>query len=485
MEFLLHYGPYLLFGILYGFIFGIIPVAGAKVALLGVYSFIPFFQHDPYTMVVFTTAVVVSCTIGDQFASVVMNIPGGGGSAATMVDGFPLAKRGEAARALSAGLFSCGFIGLLWGVAVIVLLPYYHFIIQVFGIPEMWCLMILSFTCVCFVTNNYWIRGMLALMIGIGLGLVGTDPTTNAQRFTMGWFYLADGIQLAPLIAGVLAVPEIISTLYLKSEPIAPIDNIATQMRQGFDDCCKNYRDALRGSLVGGFIGIMPGIGGNIVEWLAYGQTVAATKNPDPQFGEGNVKTIVAVEGASVAQKATAYVPAVLFGIPSAPFEAIVISLLSFVGIRLGTNQIMTDALFFDTLSFGFMASLVLTVAIGLWFIRYAANITRIPFIYYAVPVIAMMTWACVQYTGGWEDYAVFVACCALGFLLKKLKFNRAAFIIGFVLADRLEALSLQFFGIYSPVDLLNRPISLIMLMLCAAAAIYGLFFNRTRINYT
>ena len=113
-----HYLPFLLIGTIYGFIFGIIPIAGATTALLTVYAFMDYFRADPYSLVVFTTAVIISSSVGDLFSSVVMNIPGGGGSAATMVDGFPLAKRGEGARALSASIFSgCCFgycVGYDW-----------------------------------------------------------------------------------------------------------------------------------------------------------------------------------------------------------------------------------------------------------------------------------------------------------------------------------------------------------------------------------
>lgn len=484
MDFFVQYAPYLLVGAIYGLVFGIIPAAGAKTALLILYSFIPWFKADPYTMVVFTTAVVVGCTVGDQFTSIVMNIPGGGGSAATMVDGYPLARQGQAARALSAGLFSTLLTGIIWGLAVIVLLPYYHFLINIFGIPEMWCFLLLSMTCICFVSNKYWFRGVVALLLGIFLGLVGSDPMTNAQRFTFGWFYLADGIHIPIMIAGIMAIPEVIAAMYYKIVPLPPCENIFVQMKQGFVDAWVNRWLALKCSIIGGVIGVLPGIGGSVVEWLAYGQTVAATKNPLPKFGQGNIKGIVGPEGANMSQKATAYIPAVLFGIPSAPFEAIVISLLAFVGLRLGSIEIINDPHFFHTLSFGFMGSLIITTILGLCFVRYATNITRIPFWMYAIPISLLIIWACGQTTGSWEDYALLAMCCLLGIGLKYFKFNRASFLIGFVLAHRIEETTLQLFSIYSPIDLLNRPLSISLLLLCVTAVIYGLFFNRTHINY-
>ena len=111
---MLEYALWLLAGTLYGFIIGVIPVAGAATGLVVLYGFLGHFMHDPYTLVIFTTAIVVACTIGDSFASVVMNIPGASGSAATMVDGFPLARQGQGARALSAAITTSTVNGIIW-----------------------------------------------------------------------------------------------------------------------------------------------------------------------------------------------------------------------------------------------------------------------------------------------------------------------------------------------------------------------------------
>jgi len=217
---IIHYLPYLLAGTLYGFTFGIIPIAGATTGLLTVYSFLDIFRADPYTLVVFTTSLVIAASVGDLFSSVVLNIPGGGGSAATMVDGYPMTRRGEAARALSAAIFAACAQGLIWGILVFSFLPYYAVVVRYFGIPEMLCFIILALTTVTFVSNQYWFRGLVGLFLGLFLGIMGTDPVTNASRFTLGWYYLASGIQILPLMSGLLAMPEILESLFLKNQPI-------------------------------------------------------------------------------------------------------------------------------------------------------------------------------------------------------------------------------------------------------------------------
>jgi len=484
MDFIIQYAPWVLFGTLYGFIFGIIPIAGAATGLLALLSFVSYFKGQPYALVVFTTSIVVSATIGDLFASIVMNIPGGGGSAATMVDGYPMARRGEAARAMSASIFSAVAQGTFWGLLTIVLLPYYANFVLAFGIPELWSFLFLSVTAICFVNSEYWFRGFIGLGLGYFLGLVGSDPVTLAQRYTGGWFYLADGIQFAPLMAGVMALPEIFETLWVRTPYLKSATNNWQQIKQGWQDFWANRWLSFRSGIIGGIIGMLPGIGGAIVDWLAYSQTVATNKNETLPFGNGNVKGVIGPEGANLAQKATAYVPTVLFGIPAAPFEAMVMMLLASVGMDLGGARVLHDQMFFNSLTFGFMASMAVTFFISIWFIRYATLITRIPFKYWSVPVVALVCWSCVQYTGGWEDYAILFLAVLLGLGLKYFKISRVSFIIGFALSSKIELMTGQFLSLYHIQDLFIRPISCTLILCAIVIAIYGILFNKTKINY-
>lgn len=481
MEYLL----WLVAGVAYGFIIGVIPVAGAATGLVALYGILPWFLADPYALVVFTTAIVVACTIGDSFASVVMNIPGAAGSAATMVDGFPMARRGEAARALSAAITTSTVNGIIWGGLVFLFLPWYATVVLKVAIPEIMAFLILAFCCVVFVNNQYWFRGILALIAGVMLGLVGLDPNTNAPRMTLGWDYLRNGIQIAPVLAGFLAVPELVEALRSRWEPVAlRADVIRQQIWQGMRDSWQHRWDGLRGGAIGAAIGVLPGIGGNVADWLAYGQTVAVNRNEKTAFGDGNVKGVIGAEGANNAQKATAYVPTVLFGIPAAPFEAIIMSLLMLVGLELGSPQLLTDMRFFHTLGASYFVALILTFVVALIFIQWAVRVMSVPAHWYFWPVMALLVWSSVQYTGQWQDYAVFALCCMAGMAFKWLKLSRAAVIIGFVLAERLEATSLQFLNLYSVWDIFTRPISGAIMLVALVAVVYGVFFNRSRINY-
>ena len=476
-------------GVLYGFFVGLIPVAGATTGLIAIYSFVGYFE-DPYMLVVFTTAIVVTSSIGDSFCGVVMNIPGAGGAAATMVDGFPMSRRGEAARALSAAISTSWINGLIWGLAVFLFLPWYTQIVLYFGTVEMFSFLIFAMVCVIFVSSKYWFRGLLALILGVLVGRIGMDPVTAADRWTFGWDYLADGVQIIPVMAGLLAVPELFSAYRMKAEKIQLTNGvIMSQLIEGVKDTWRWKWDGLRGGLIGGFVGLVPGIGGAIADWFAYSQTVAVSrKNPDDSevpVGKGNVRGVIGCEGANNAQKATSYVPTVLFGIPGAPFEVIVMGLLMYVGLELGTPSVLADERFFDVLLSSYLWSLLIILPISYAFIKYAVYITNLPFKFYFWPIFASLVWSSTQYTGLIDDYIMLALCIGAGMVMKYFKFSRVSFLIGFILSYRLEASWVQFnsFG-YGWEELVFRPLPATFMVLTVVALIWGLFFNKAKIDF-
>lgn len=480
---MIEYIFWLLAGTLYGYIFGLIPVAGAATALITIYSFLDVFRHDPYTLVVFTTAIVVSSTIGDSFSSVMLNVPGASGSAATMVDGFPLAKKGRGAYALSAAITTSTINGLIWGVLVFAFLPFYGSLVLYFGIPEQLAFLILAFTSVCFISNNYWVRSIIGLLIGIFLGMVGQDPLTGGSRFTFGWDYLKDGIQIIPILAGVLAFPELFQLYFSKFEKVSfVIKDYKNQILKGIKDSFNYYKDGLRGGAIGAIIGLLPGIGGNVADWVAYSQTVA--NNSKQKFGDGNIKGVIGCEGANNAQKATGYIPTVLFGIPAAPFEVIILSLFTLVGIELGTPALLKDSYFFNTLTYSYLASLFLSFILAIITIKFISKIFNVPINLWFWLVAGLIVWSCVQYTGYIEDYIILFICIIIGLSLKYFNINRASFIIGFVLSERLEKLVYQYFSLFNSYDILLRPVSLLLILAAIAAAIFSIFFNKAEVSY-
>ena len=470
----------LIAGTLYGLLIGIIPSAGATTGLVALFGFIGYFVNDPYLGVIFCMAVVAASTTGDTYTSVLLGIPGANSSAATVVDGFPLAQQGQATYAITAAVTTSTVNGLLWGTLVFAFLPWYTNLLMILGVPELWAFTVLALATVGFVSSRWWVRSLIAITVGLLLGLVGVDPTNNADRWTMGWEYLGDGIQLMPLVAGLFAIPELVDGLKNRFTTSDSVDQVG-QTRRGIVAVWQNRWDALRGGFIGAFIGLLPGLGGSMADWMAYGATVAA--HPKDEFGKGNIKGLIGPEGANNAQKATSMLPTVLFGIPGAPFAAVIMALFMYLGFELGTPDLAYDTQFFDSLTFGFMWATVVVGVLCLVFTRYISAVTRVPYKYYFPVLLVFITWACVQYTGGWEDYAMLAICSVLGILCKKYKFSRPGLVIGFILADRIEALTIQLTTLYNLESLLTRPIFVGLAIAIVVVFVYGIR-NKRRLEY-
>jgi len=470
----------LLAGTLYGLLIGIIPSAGATTGLVALFGFIHYFINDPYLGVIFCMAVVAASTTGDTYAGVLLGIPGANSAAATMVDGFPLACQGKATYAITAAVTTSTINGLLWGTLTFALLPWYSKLIMILGIPELWAFTMLALATVAFVSGKWWFRSFIAISLGIGLGLVGTDPETNADRYTMGWDYLSNGIQIMAVAAGLFALPELILGLKRMQTSTKSINEL-TQTMDGLKAVWQNKWDSLRGGFIGAFIGLLPGLGGGAADWISYSATVAA--NPKEDFGNGNIKGVIGPEGANNAQKATSMIPTVLFGIPGAKYAAVIMALFSYLGFELGAMELVSDQKFFDSLTYGFMWATVLVGLFCLLFTRYISAITRVPYKYYFPIIFLFIVWACTRYTGGWEDFAMLGIFTIVGLIAKIYKFSRPGMIIGFILADRIEGLTLQISALYTFESLLTRPIFLTIVIGALIAFIIGIRSKR-KLNY-
>ena len=474
---------FLLLGVIYGLIVGLVPAAGATTGLITLFGIMPYFASDPYLGVIFCVAVVASSTTGDSFSGVLLGIPGANSAAATMVDGFPMAQNGEASRALSAAITSSTLNGLFFGSLTFLFLPYYTNIVMYMGIPELWALVVLAFVTVGFVSTKKYVRSIIAIILGVIFGLVGVDAN-NVPRFTLGWQYLEDGIQILPFVAGLFAIPELWSSWKTRSAT----DDVEywyggtwKQIKQGIKDVFVSWKDSLRGGMIGSFIGLLPGLGGAMADWLAYGSTVAS--NPNEKFGHGNVKGVVGAEGANNSQKASSFIPTVLFGIPGAPFAAILMGLFLYLGIDLGSPETFYDDKLFDSMAFAFLVGTIITALICYVLAYYSSYIAKLPYKFYFPFILIVIVWATLQYTGGWEDIAVLTIFSIVGIIAKKYKFSRPALLIGFLLSDRIYSLTYQLTSLHTINDLITRPIFIFIVLSIIIILCWSLT-KRSKLDY-
>lgn len=478
----MEYALWLVLGTVYGLLIGIVPMAGATTGLLTVFALSDQFLANPYLGIIFLTSLVAASSTGDSFTSILTGIPGSNTTAASIIDGYKMAQQGQAARALGVAIMDSTINGIVWGLIAFALMPFYAKLILVFGTPEFLAFMIIALACVGFIASkNVWLS-LTGIGLGIFLGLVGQNPATGVARFTGGWEYLEAGIQIIPLIAGLFGIPEIVEGFRNKAPRAAAITNYWSQLFQGFKDCITHWRDMMRGGVIGFFTGLLPGIGGTIGDIMAYGATVA--RYPNEKFGNGNVKGLLGCEGANNAQKAGSLVPTVLFGIPAAPFAAVMMAICVYFGMELGSPQLLQDEKFFWSLGGAFIASTILVLFISVFTVRVVVKLLEIPYWIYATLILSVIVWSVTEYTGTINDLYILILCSILGLICKYIKISRPAVMVSFILAERLEKYSLQTFTLYQPQDLLQRPLFMTLIAVAIAVVVYSLTKKNRGIEY-
>ena len=470
----------LLLGVLWGLALGIIPTAGPSTALLTGFAFVPYFYNDPYLAIIFYTGMVAACTTGDTWSSILLGIPGSSSSAATVLDGYPLAKQGKATYALSAAFTSSTLNGLFWGSLVFLLMPVYAKLLLLFGIPELLALNILAFVCVIFLTQNKIMLGFVGLIIGLVLGYIGIDENYG-PRLTFGWQYLEDGINIMIMAAGLFAMPEILDMVVGRSK-LQKIQGDFKQVTDGIKVTLKNWYISFRGGAIGAIVGALPGVHGIVADWLGYAQ--AKAHNKDEEFGNGNIKGVIGPEGANNSVHASSFVPTVVFGIPGTPFAAVILAIFYLLNFNLGSVELQSDTKFYEFLAVGYIGGTILVGILCLLLARPITYILKVPTKLYAFIIAALIMWSCYQVTHTYNDILILLICSVIGLLSKTLHINRPAMLLGFILFEKIEALTYQTVGLYNVNTLIQRPIFLCLVILIGLAICYGIRYINNNVKH-
>lgn len=453
----------LLAGSLYGLLMGIIPVAGASIALIAVYPLLSIFLDDPYLGVMFIMSMCAGTSIGDSFSSVLLGIPGAGSTAACIFDGYPMTKNGEAGRAIGIILFDSALSGIFFAIVGFLFIPIYGKLILHFFIPDFLALMILGLSCVGFLISKDIYKSLFAICVGGSIGLIGMDPSTTEFRYTFGIDYLKSGVSFVAVISGLFAIPELVEGFLLKKSPAPRITNYYQQLLIGVNDVLTHWRDAIRGSFIGFFIGIIPGVGGGIADFIAYGVTSNIKKKNEKEFGAGNPRGLIGIEGANNANNVGAMIPTILFGVPGGPWAAIVMGVLMYFGMNMGSQDTLSDSQFINSLFLGYIFGTLFVAILSVFIVRLIIKLLEVPFYVYGIIIFLLVVWANFQYTGGIEDIIVLFIMSIIGLIFKYLHINRPAALLSFVVMSQLEKYASQTFTIYSFKDLLHMPLFLIL----------------------
>ena len=437
---------FLLFGVVMGIFIGILPGMGG---IVGFSILMPFiYGMDPVSALAMLIGLIAVIPTSDTFASVLMGIPGSSASQATVLDGFALAKQGQAARALSAA-FSASLFGGLFGACVLTLIVVIAKpIILFFGSSELFMLGILGISMVGVLSGDSFVKGFLACGIGLLLGTMGSAPATGEWRLTFGSYYLFDGLKVVTIGLAAFAIPEICDLLR-KNKTIATKDEpIGKGWLKGLMDTLREKWIVIRCAGIGTLVGILPGLGGSVVDWIAYGHVVQTSKDKS-NFGKGDIRGVIAPESANNAKEGGGLVPTILFGIPGSGSMAVFLGGLTLLGIEPGPALIEEDLQFTYVMVWSLALANVIGAGMCFAISSKVAKITTIPYGVLAPFMIMIICFAAFQVTRSIYDLYILIVLGAFCTLMKSYNWPRPALLIGFVLSDTLETYLYQAVQIY------------------------------------
>jgi TctA family transporter len=423
--------------------------------------------------------VTVSNT-GNTFSSVLVSVPGGVGSQATILDGYPMARNGEAARALGAA-FAASLLGAFFGaVVLIVSLPVLRPLVLSLGLPEFFMLCLWGVLMVGVLSGKAPLKGIIGGIMGIMIAMIGLDPKSGTPRFVFGQMYLWEGISVVLIGLSLFAVPEMV-TLAVRRASIAEKMGMGSGLMTGVRDVFRHWWLMLRCSAVGVIIGVIPGLGSTVADWIAYGHAVQTEKNPET-FGKGDVRGVIAPESSNNAKEGGALIPTLVFGIPGSTSLALILTVFIIVGITPGKEMLTTQL----DLTFSMVWTLILAniyaAAICFVLINPLAKICFLPF-YTIVPMIVALAYMgafAAHYA--WGDLITLMVLSLFGFCMRQFHWPRPPLLLGFVLGSLMEKYLWLSVASYGGISWLLRPgVIGVFLLILISVVIYPAKQSRRR----
>lgn len=461
----------ILLGTLIGFFFGIMPGLGGSVALA---LAIPFsYGMAPLQGMLLFSGIMGGIPFAGSITAILLNTPGTAVNAATTFDGYPMARQGEAGKAISISAMASG-AGALFGVLVLLLLlPLVRGIVMLFGPPEFFWLVVFGLICVALAARGNFLKGIAAGGLGILISLVGYSDVFGVPRFTLGSQYLWDGISLVPFLVGLFAMSEMISLSFKGGSISGEILSVGKKnAHEALLALLNNKVNFLRSSAIGTGIGILPGVGGTVANFLSYLTAKQCSKNPE-LFGHGSVEGLIASESANNAKDGGSLLPTVAFGIPGSAEMAVLLGAFILHGLSPGPALLLHHLDVVLTLAVGLVISNVAVSLFGVIFSGKMARITTVK-ISYLIPVVIIFCFlgSYILRQNLW-DVALMIIGGFLGYGMRKFGYSHVCLIIGFVLGILAETAFNQSlmmsYGNYS--IFFTRPVALI-LFICMMAVL-------------
>ncbi len=458
-------------GVLLGYFVGAMPGLSRPTALAVA---IPFtYTMSPLGAIALLLGVCKGSAAGGAIAAILLNVPGEPGSAATAIDGYPMAKKGEAGKALQIALYASVLGDFMATAALIAIAQPMASLALKIGPVELCALVVFSLTFVIALSGNSLIKGVIATLAGMFVATIGLDAGSGASRLTFGSINLQDGVPLIALGVGIMACAEMM--IQMRDALISP--------RSAHGDETAHYQDSslswseaksltptgLRSGVIAILVGIAPGLGALIAAFICYTVAKQSSKHPET-FGKGEPAGVAATETADNAATIASFIPLFALGIPGSVTAAILIGAFTMQGLAPGPLLFQREAPLVYAIFIALLLSSVALLVIGQYGMRLFVYLAKSPM---SLIIPAALTTCMVGvYVEGYSEFAILIVLIfsAVGYTMNRLRFSFVPFIMGFILGPMLELYFRQTLILThrNPANLIHHPIALFFLLLAA-----------------
>ena len=451
-------------GTIGGVLVGALPGLSSSMAIA---LLLPFSLYlEPIPAIALLSALYCAGTFGGSITAILINAPGAPPAAATAFDGFPMAQRGEAGRALGMAAFASTIGGIF---SVIVLLfgaPLLARIAYGFGPPEYFALALLGLSMLAVIGSHSPVKNLIGGCLGLFVATIGVDLTTGVERFTFGIPALYDGISFIPVLIGLFAVTEALSQAGHLGARLERIGISATRLPSRAD-FQKVKGTILRSSCIGTFIGVLPAEGATVAAMIGYNEAKRWSKEPD-SFGRGAIEGIAGPEAANNAATGGAMVPTLALGIPGSATAAVIMGGLQVHGLRPGPFLFEEQPALLYGIFFSMLLANILFLVLGLLGAKLFARVTYVPQAFLWPTVLALCLVGAYGVQQSMVDVWVMLIAGLIGFVLKRHGFGAAPIIMGLVLGGLVETSLAQSMILFDQrwSGFLTRPIALAFFVL-------------------
>lgn len=428
---------YCLVGVSLGMFVGILPGIGAlaTIALL-----LPFTYYlEPMTAIVMLGGVYYGTAYGGSVASILLNVPGSPSAAVACLDGYPMSKQGRGGVAL----FLTAVASFLGGsIGIIIMMLFSPIIVEIalsFRAAEYFTMMTFGLMAASTIGVGSPFKGIAMVVLGVLLGIVGTDVNTGMSRYTFGIVELYEGISLVAIALGLFGFSEVITSIrefetdVVKSSKVSLRSMVPTR-----DDMRRFWMPMLRGSGIGSLVGVLPGAGGSIASFMAYALEIKVSKEPG-RFGKGAVEGVVSPEASNNACDQTAFIPTLLLGVPGSAVMALILGALMIHGVAPGPNFIIDRPDMFWGLIISFWVGNLMLLIMNIPLIGIWMRILTIPYKVLYPTILMFMCMGVYCINNSTVDVLMILLFGVAGYVMKLLEFSAAPLLLGFILGPMIE----------------------------------------------